>query len=153
MHVSKKRQLELLGDVWLFEQCSKRELALILSQATNVLSPAGQCLARQGAVGREFVVIVDGKAAVTRDDTEIAVLGPGSFFGEMSLLEGKPRTATVTTLEPTRVLVLTAVAFASVVATMPSVDRKMLAVLAARLRDLETKYVPVNDRRADAAIG
>jgi CRP-like cAMP-binding protein len=153
MHITKKRQLELLGDVWLFEQCSKKELGLLLSEATDVACPTGRCLAKQGEIGREFVVIAEGKAAVTRDNTEIAVLGPGSFFGEMSLLEGKPRAATVTTLEPTRVFVLTAAAFASVVATMPSVDRKMLAVLAARLRDIETKYVPANDRTVNATIG
>jgi CRP-like cAMP-binding protein len=85
---------------------------------------------------------------VTRDGTHIAVLGPGSFFGEMSLLDGQPRTATATTLEPTQVLMLTTAAFSEVLTTMPSVDRKLLSVLAKRLRDIETRYVPASDLSA-----
>jgi CRP-like cAMP-binding protein len=152
VHVTKKHQLDLLGSVWLFEQCSRKELDMLQRAATVVDLPAGRTLARQGEIGRDFVVIVDGKADVTRDGTEIAVLGPGQFFGEMSLLEGKPRTATVTTLEPMRVLVLTRAAFTSVITTMPSVDRKMLTVLASRLRDIETKYVPPSERRTRVDI-
>jgi CRP/FNR family transcriptional regulator, cyclic AMP receptor protein len=142
-----------LGAVWLFEQCSQRELDLLQRAATLLDTPPGRALAEQGALGKEFVVIVDGSAAVTRDGTQLALLGPGSFFGEMSLLDGKPRAATVTTLEPTRVLVLTSTEFSTVVATMPSVDRKMLSVLAARLRDIETKYVPAGERNTNTDIG
>jgi CRP/FNR family cyclic AMP-dependent transcriptional regulator len=152
MRVSKKRRLDLLGSVWLFERCSRRELDVLSSAATALQVPAGRTLAKQGELGREFVVIVDGKAQVTRNGTEIGVVGPGSFFGEMSLLDGKPRTATVTTLEPTHVLVMTAAAFNSVVATMPSVDRKMLMVLTDRLREIEAKYVPTHERSTHADI-
>jgi CRP/FNR family transcriptional regulator, cyclic AMP receptor protein len=152
MRVTKKKQLDLLGNVWLFEQCSHKELNLLLTAATEVDRPGGRTLAKQGEAGREFVVILGGKASVTRDGTEIAVLGPGSFFGEMSLLDGKPRTATVTTLEATRVLVLTKSAFGAVVASMPSVDRKMLTVIAGRLREIEAKYVPVAERFTHSEI-
>ena len=69
------------------------------------------------------------------------MLGPGSFFGEMSLLDGKPRTATATTVAPTYVLMLTTDAFNEVLATMPSVDRKLLSVLASRLREFEERYL------------
>jgi CRP/FNR family transcriptional regulator, cyclic AMP receptor protein len=152
MRVSKKRRLDLLGSVWLFERCSRRELDVLSSAATALQVPAGRTLAKQGELGREFVVIVDGKAEVTRDGTQIGVVGPGSFFGEMSLLDGKPRTATVTTVEPTHVLVMTAAAFNSVVATMPSVDRKMLMVLTDRLREIEAKYVPAHERSTHTDI-
>jgi CRP-like cAMP-binding protein len=64
----------------------------------------------------------------------------------MSLLEHKPRAATVTTLEPTTVLVMTTREFDSVVKTMPSVDRKMLIALSGRLRDLEARYVPAQEQ-------
>ena len=149
MQITKKRRVDLLSDVWLFEQCSRRELEVIQSAATEVHVVPGRVLTSQGEAGREFVVIVEGKASVTRDGTEIAVLGPGSFFGEMSLLDGKPRTATVAAVEPTRILVLTTPAFNGVVATMPSVDRKMLTVLAGRLRDIEARYVPASERASN----
>jgi len=153
MRITKKSRMNLLGGVWLFEQCSQRELDLLQRAATEIQVSTGKTLATQGELGREFIVLVDGGAAVTRDGTEIALLGPGAFFGEMSLLDGKPRTATVTTLEPTRVLVLTRAAFTTVVTTMPSVDRKMLTVLASRLRDKEVKYVPAHERKMHATIG
>ena len=153
MQITKKHRLDLLGAVWLFEQCSRRELDLLQRAATLLDVPAGRALAEQGAPGKEFVVLVEGSAAVTRDGTQLAVLGPGSFFGEMSLLDGNPRAATVTTLEPTRLLVLTSTEFITVVSTMPSVDRKMLSVLASRLRDVETQYVPANKRNTSTDIG
>ncbi len=149
MRVTKKRGRDLLGKVWLFERCSNRELDLLHDAATEMEFPAGKALTTQGEIGRHFMVIVEGEAEVTRDGTQIAVLGPGSFFGEMSLLDGQPRTATVTTREPTRVLMITNVAFSGALATMPSVDRKMLTVLAARLRDIEARYVPANERRTN----
>jgi CRP/FNR family cyclic AMP-dependent transcriptional regulator len=103
-------------------------------------------------MGREFFIIVAGKAEADRNATPIGVLGPGSFFGEMSLLERKPRAATVTTLEPTSLLVITARDFTSLVETMPSVDRKMLQVLAERLRDIEARFVPAESRVANTEL-
>jgi CRP/FNR family cyclic AMP-dependent transcriptional regulator len=152
MRITKKRRLDLLAGVWLFEACSRRELDVLQLAATEADVPAGKPLTTEGEMGREFVVIVEGKARVTRQGVEIAVLGPGSFFGEMSLLDGKPRTATVTTLEPTKVLVLTTAGFNGVVATMPSVDRKMLTVLSGRLREIEAKFVPAHERRSQVDI-
>jgi len=141
MKVTKKRRLELLGSVWLFEQCSNKELGVLESAATEMELTAGKILTQQGEHGRHFVVIVEGEVEVTRDGTQIAMLGPGSFFGEMSLLDGKPRTATATTVAPTYVLMLTTDAFNEVLATMPSVDRKLLSVLASRLREFEERYL------------
>jgi CRP/FNR family cyclic AMP-dependent transcriptional regulator len=146
MQVTKKRRLELLGSVWLFEQCSRKELHVLESAATEMELQAGKILTQQGELGRHFVVIVEGEVAVVRDGTQIAVLGPGSFFGEMSLLDGQPRTATVTTLGATHVLMLTTAAFNEVLTTMPSVDRKLLTVLAARLREVEDRYMPASER-------
>ena len=115
---------------------------MVASAATRVAIPAGKVLAREGANGREFFVIVEGKAEVTRNGVAVEVLGPGSFFGEMALLDRQPRAATVTASEPSEILVIEAQAFRSLVETMPSVDRKMLAVLAWRLRELEDRFLP-----------
>jgi len=139
-------RIELLRKVWLFERCSRKELALLASNTTLLQLRPGTVLAREGDIGREFFVIVSGKAEVSRNAVEIGVLGPGSFAGEMALLEREPRSATVTASEQTEVLVLTSQAFATVVDAMPSVDRKMLTVLAGRLRDLESRFLPADER-------
>jgi CRP/FNR family transcriptional regulator, cyclic AMP receptor protein len=139
-------RIELLRNVWLFERCTNKELDALARVATPVDLPAGRVLATQGEQGREFFVVVSGKVEAARDGVAIGTLGPGSFFGEMSLLERAPRVASVTTTEPTCVLVLTAGEFDELVASMPSVDRKMLIVLANRLRDIEDRFVPADAR-------
>jgi CRP-like cAMP-binding protein len=145
--VKRNAQIELLRNVWLFERCSKKELEAIARVATPLDLPAGQVLTKQGQPGSEFFVVVEGKARATRKNVEIGTLGPGSFFGEMSLLEDLPRVATITTTEPTTVLVVHARDFNRLITDMPSVDRKMLVVLARRLREMEDRYVPASDRR------
>jgi CRP-like cAMP-binding protein len=140
--VRKADRIGLLANVWLFEHCTHRELEALQRAATPLDVPAGKVLAAQGETGRQFFVIVTGAAEVTRGRTPVGMLGPGAFFGEMALLERKPRTATVTTTEPTTVLVMTAREFDGVVQTMPSVDRKMLIALSSRLREIEAQYVP-----------
>jgi len=144
--VRKDARIEFLRNVWLFERCTRKELAAIATLATPLDLPAGKVLASQGEQGKEFFVIVSGRAEASREGFTIGGMGPGSFFGEMSLLERLPRVATVTTTEPTTVLVLTAKAFDQLVADMPSVDRKMLIVLANRLREIEGRYVPADAR-------
>ena len=140
--MNKSVQIETLRGVWLFERCSRSELAVVASVATPVDVPAGKVLAREGEIGREFYVIVAGEAEATRNGVRVAMLHSGSFFGEMALLDRQPRSATVTTCEACELLVLTHQAFTGIVETMPSVDRKMLGVLAGRLRDLADRYLP-----------
>ena len=134
-------RIDLIRNVWLFERCNKKELDAIAKLATPLDLPAGKVLATQGELGREFFAIVSGKVEATRDGVTIGTLGSGNFFGEMSLLELLPRVATITTIEPTSVLVLAARAFNTLVASMPSVDRNIMTVLAHRLRDIEDRYV------------
>ena len=104
--MKRNTRIELLRNVWLFERCSKKELEAIARVATPLDLPAGKLLTTQGQKGSEFFVIVTGTARAVREGVEIGTLGPGSFFGEMSLLEDLPRVATVTTTEPTTVLVV-----------------------------------------------
>jgi CRP/FNR family cyclic AMP-dependent transcriptional regulator len=142
----KNEFVELLSTVWLFSRCTKKELHALASLATQLDVPAGKVLATQGQTGNEFFVIVSGKAEATRNGTPIGMLGSGTFFGEMSLLEHLPRVASVTTIEPTALLVLTAREFDTLVASMPSVDRKIMTVMADRIRDLEERYVAADAR-------
>ena len=146
MHLRKKDGIELLRSVWLFERCSNSELGSLQKIATPLDVPAGKVLTSEGELGREFFVIVSGKVEATRGGVSIGTLGAGSFFGEMALLDRKPRTATVTAVVPSTVLVITAGNFSGLVESVPSVDRKMLVVLAERLRDVEARFVPADAR-------
>lgn len=129
----KNAKIELLKRVPLFERCSKRELAEIASLADELDLPTARDLTREGASGREFLVLVEGRADVVKNGRTVNDLGPGDFIGEISLLTGEPRTATVRTRGPARVLVVTAAGFRQLMKDVPSIQGKVLSALAARL--------------------
>ena len=129
----KNAKIELLKRVPLFERCSKRELAEIASLADELDLPAARDLTREGASGREFLILVDGQADVVKNGRRVNDLGPGDFIGEISLITGEPRTATVRTRGPARILVVTAAGFRQLMKDVPSIQGKVLAALAARL--------------------
>jgi len=131
----KNAKLELLKRVPLFQRCSKKELNEVASLADEIDLPAGRKLASEGARGAEFVVIVEGAADVTRKGRTINTLGSGDFLGEIALVAGVPRTATVTTTEPSRLLVVTSQAFKTLLRDSPSIQAKVLEALAARIPD------------------
>jgi len=138
--VTREQQIERLRGVWLFSQCSKRELDTLARITTPVGVPAGHVLAREGETGGEFAVIVDGCATVTLAGKVIGRLAPGTFFGEMALLDGGARIATVTADEPMTLLVIGRRDFDAVIGgAMPSVARKMLTVLGQRLREADVR--------------
>jgi CRP-like cAMP-binding protein len=150
--MKKDARIEFFRNVWLFERCTRAELANVATASTRVDVAARKVLAHEGDPGREFFIILKGKAEATRSGIPVATLGPGSFFGEMSLLDRLPRSATVTTCEPCELLVLTQQAFTGIINTMPAVDRKMLAVLASRLRDLEDRFLPEEQYKPSRAL-
>jgi len=129
----KDAKIELLKRVPLFENCSKSELAAIARVADEVSVPAGRDLTKEGAPGREFVVLVEGAAEVRRKGKVINRLGDGDFLGEIALVADVPRTATVTTTWPSRLLLLTDRAFRSLLRESPSLQTKVLSALAARV--------------------
>jgi CRP-like cAMP-binding protein len=126
-------KLELLRRVPLFARCSGRELSRIASVADELDMPSGRHLTREGQPGREFVVIVDGAAEVRRKGGRVATLGSGDFLGEIALLADRPRTATVTTTAPSRLLVLTGRDFRVLMRELPALQGKVLEAFAARL--------------------
>ena len=99
----------------------------------------GHELTRQGDVGREMFVVVDGTATVKRNGRKIGTAGPGSAIGELSLLDRGPRTATITADGPMKVLVLGSREFAAVLDEVPGIAHKIMAALAERVRELDTK--------------
>jgi CRP/FNR family cyclic AMP-dependent transcriptional regulator len=139
---SKNAKIDLLRGVALFSTCSNRELARIASLADEVDVPAGKVLTREGEPGREFFVVVDGRARATLGSrTRVDPLGPGSSFGEMSLLDQGPRSATVEAETDMRLLVLDSRSFSALISEVPSVARKVLRVMAERLRVAEREAV------------
>jgi CRP/FNR family cyclic AMP-dependent transcriptional regulator len=132
-------KLVLIGNVRLFSTCNKRELARIASLVDEVEAPKGKVLVRQGDTGQECFVIADGKAKATMRGKGTAVLGPGSFFGEMSLLDQGPRSATVTAETDMRLLVLGSREFSALVNEVPTVAVRIMRGLAERLRAAEPR--------------
>jgi CRP-like cAMP-binding protein len=110
-----------LREVPFFSRLSKRELATIAQQTDEVDVDAGAALTREGDIGQEFFVILDGTAEVLRGDTPIAELGPGEFFGEMALIDEERRTATVKAISKMKVLVMTRASFRSADRSMPDI--------------------------------
>ena len=126
-----------LTNISLFARCTDEELAKVDSLLTEVKTDAGEVLCREGAEGAECFIVVEGDAKVTLRGKQIATFGPGSVFGEMSLLDGGPRSATVTATSPMRVYVLDRGSFFALLREAPSVTEKVLEALAARLRAAE----------------
>jgi CRP-like cAMP-binding protein len=124
----------MLAQVPLFRGCSKDELKRIDRAATRVDYPAGKVLCQEGAVGRELILIIEGEALVERGGQQVATVGPADFIGEMSLLDGGPRSATVTAHTDVHALVLPPREFWQVLDEVPAIAHKLLSTIAARLR-------------------
>lgn len=129
----KDAKIELLKRVPLFERCSKNELARIAALADELDLPSARNLTREGEGGWEFIVLVEGEADVVSKGRKLNELGPGDFVGEISLVTGRPRTATVRTRGPARILVLAATGFRTLMHEVPSIQDKVLAAVTARL--------------------
>jgi CRP/FNR family cyclic AMP-dependent transcriptional regulator len=117
----------------LFEGLTDKELTEVAKRSEDLDFPAGKVLCREGELGSEFYVIMDGEAEVTRGGQTLTTQGSGSFFGEISLVEDVPRTATVTTTTPLRCFILTRGRFLHVLDEFPGVERKVMRALAKRL--------------------
>jgi CRP-like cAMP-binding protein len=124
---------EALGKTTLFSSLSKKELGELAKVTEDLEVDEGKVLCKQGETGREFFVILEGEADVTREGSSVRKLGPGDFFGEIALVEHRPRTATVTATTPLRFFVLTSQAFWRLLEHQPEIQREVLRALASRL--------------------
>jgi CRP-like cAMP-binding protein len=132
-----KEQIALLRAVPMFAKFSDRELEHIDALVDEIEVPAGEVLTRQGAVdARQSFVIVEGTASVEIDGRTVATLGAGALFGEMAMLDHKPRTATVTAVTPMRLLLIGPASFPSFV-SQPGIALPLMSSLVARLRTVE----------------
>jgi CRP/FNR family cyclic AMP-dependent transcriptional regulator len=130
---------QTLARISIFSECSKKDLKAISRLVTPVEVRSGKVLTREGDPGREFMIIASGTATVTRDGKKIASLGPGDFFGELSLVAGVPRTATVTATSDMVVEALNRQEFSSLLDESPALAKKILSGAAKRLYENDQK--------------
>jgi len=136
---NRRERLDQLASVPLFRSSSKRELEKVAKAADEVIVEAGRVLVTQGEIGRECYVIVSGEASVSRDGKEIARLGPGQPIGELAVLDGGPRTATVTALSELDLLVIGQREFSALLSEVPGLAHKIMVNLAERVRELDER--------------
>lgn len=123
-----------LAAVPLFSECSKRELAIIARAAKEVSHKAGTAIAREGELGIGLFLILEGTCRVSVGGKEKVLLGPGDFFGEIALIDGGPRTATVTAVTDVGLLGITEWVFRGLLREHPSIAIHTLEAIAGRLR-------------------
>jgi len=136
--------IEALGRVWVFQGLSEDELAHLCSLAHTRQYKARETIVEKGEAATEFFVLLSGRAKVAMagadgSDAAVNVMGPGEVFGEIAILDGQPRSATVTTLEECEMAVVDRQAFNDLLVSSPSIAIKLLAVLAGRVRELTTR--------------
>ena len=135
--VAQDEKIERLQEVPIFQRCTRRQLRAI-ARITGVFdAPAGSILTRAGEPGREFFLILEGTARVEVPPRKRVRLGPGEFFGEMSLLDGEPRSATVVAETGLRMLVINGRHFWELLKEVPELTYTIMATLSRRLRQAE----------------
>jgi len=133
--MARKSTLEMLSCVDLFDGLSRKELQQIEKHARHVEFPAGATIVTQGEAGVGFHMIVRGKAKVLVNGRTRDTIGPGGFFGELSLIDRGPRTATVRADTAVSTLSIASWQFMPIIEKNPSIARKILIELAQRLRE------------------
>jgi CRP/FNR family transcriptional regulator, cyclic AMP receptor protein len=128
-----------LSQIWLFSTATAKERRVLHKALEEVTVTPGRVLCEQDSIGREFFLIVSGTASVRHNNRKVRTLGPGQYFGELALIDRRPRSATVVSDTDMDLLVLGQREFNSVLSTMPELSRKMLIAMAARLRDADAK--------------
>jgi CRP/FNR family cyclic AMP-dependent transcriptional regulator len=130
------RRSQLLAGCPLFRGIDPDGLDALADKAAQVEFPAGHVIARQGEIGTGFFVVIDGRVRVVRDGELVATLGPGEFFGELSVLDRMPRNAMVAAEVATTCLALASWDFEAVLLDQPKLALAILRGVATRLRQV-----------------
>lgn len=125
---------EFFARVPIFANCTPEEIAAIASVAQESHFEPGQIIVTQGTPGQAFYLVLSGRVEILRDGTSLGAFGPGDFFGEMSLLDQAPRSATIRAIDPTQCLMMSSWDFKALLERHPSIAVKLLEVLSRRLR-------------------
>ena len=134
-------KLDHLANVKMFSSLNKKEMRLVERAADLVTVKPGTEIVTEGQLGHEFYLILEGQASVTKEGRKVATLGPGSYFGEMALLDRGPRSATVVTDTEVELAVISQREFMAVLDQVPPIAHKLLENMAARLREADSKAV------------
>ena len=135
--MSTAQPLDTLAAIPLFSGVSKRHLKRLVDQAKEVRHESGRVLAQEGLGALAFHLVLEGTVEALRGDTVVRELGPGDYFGEISMIDGKPRSLTVRAVTSVRTLAIPHAAFDKLVDEEPTVARTLLVELCARLRAAE----------------
>jgi CRP-like cAMP-binding protein len=127
-------KIDALRRVALFARCSRQELEFLVTRTDEVQVEAGRTLIRQGSLGDTFYLLLDGSAAVDVDGHERPPLRAGSFFGEISMLDRGPATATVVTTTPARLMVMSHEQFRDAIKANDNLLLQVMGAMAERLR-------------------
>ena len=139
--LSRQQRGQLLGACPLFQGIGTSHLERLVDRAIEVEFPADRVIARQGEIGTGFFVIVSGRVRVVRDGQILAQLGPGEFFGELSLLDRQPRVAQVVAEQPTTCLALPSWDFEQLLLEEPALTVSILRGIANRLRAVTEQHL------------
>jgi CRP/FNR family cyclic AMP-dependent transcriptional regulator len=135
----KPEKIEVLSALALFEHCTKKDLAALATVSVDESFPPGAVLTREGQLGGLAYVLLAGSATARRRGRKLATLGAGAVVGELSLIDGGPRTATVTADEALEVLAINADDFRRLVVHSPRFTVALLRTLAGRIRDADRR--------------
>src|ERR1700737_1009322 len=127
-------KIEALKKVPLFAHASPKELEFVASRTDETPAPAGTELTKQGSPGNTLYVLLDGEADVTIDGKHRRTLKPGDFFGEISMLDRGPATATVVTSTPVRLMVMSYSQFRDAVKSHAELLTQVMSAMGQRLR-------------------
>lgn len=141
MATHRDEKLELLAKSPFLSGLKRKDLEEVGRLADEIDVPAGRVLMREGEIGQEFYVIVDGGVDLERDGRRVRTMGPGEFFGDIALVTERPRTATVTTTSDSRLLVVGHREFHELLDRFPTIRLSVLESIALRLRALEPDHV------------
>lgn len=129
--------VERLGQVPLFSGFGRKEREAVIRSSSEVTHPAGKEVVSEGRDGVGFHLILSGSAVVTQGGRTLGVLGPGEYFGEIALIDGGPRAATVRAETELRTLSITAWDFKPLLHEHPLMAEKLLVELCRRVRVAE----------------
>lgn len=130
----------MLATLPLFEACTRRELDQIAEISVEARKPAGSVLTREAQAGGIAFVLLDGTAEVRRGENVLGTLGPGDMVGELSLIDGRPRSATVHALSDLHVLEINSDDFGELLDKAPHFTRNLLRSLSLRIRDMDERW-------------